>query len=246
MIDRRLEELLEHLYVWEVEDGRPGSPDFPPAAFEAAAAAGLIERAAAPGGAWRLTPAGLPEARDVVRRHRLAERLLRDVLAVRGEEQLEDQACTFEHILQHGLDERVCSLLGHPATCPHGKPIPRGRCCRAARRDRIREVSALADGEVGWAGRVAYLSTREARHVQKLMALGVLPGSPVRLLQRFPTYVFQVGYSQFAVDRELASLIYVHWHPAEEAAGVPGPEAAPGAAAPGGPHRHRHGRPDGP
>jgi DtxR family Mn-dependent transcriptional regulator len=229
VIERRLEELLEHLYVWEVEEGRAGSPDFPAGAFEAAAAAGLIRRE---GGAWRLTAAGLPEARDVVRRHRLAERLLKDVLSVGADDQLEDGACTFEHILQHGLAERVCTLLGHPAVCPHGKPIPRGPCCRAARRDPIREVSALADGEVGWTGRVAYLSTRDSRQVQKLMAMGVLPGSPMRLLQRFPTYVFQVGYSQFAVDRELASLIFVHWHP-PEAAEAPGP--------PGGPHRHRHG-----
>ena len=39
------------------------------------------------------------------------------------------QACKFEHIISPELDERICSFLGHPKTCPHGNPIPPGDCC---------------------------------------------------------------------------------------------------------------------
>jgi hypothetical protein len=45
--------------------------------------------------------------------------------------------------------------------------------------------------------------------MQKLVALGLLPGTPVRLLQRYPANIFQAGYSQFAVDDELAAAIYI-------------------------------------
>jgi DtxR family Mn-dependent transcriptional regulator len=133
-----------------------------------------------------------------------------DVLSV-GDDRLEADACEFEHIIRHGLDEKICRLLGHPRMCPHGKPIPPGPCCDAAKTDAIREVGPLAEGNPGQEGIVAYLSTRSRRDIQKLMALGILPGSRIRLIRRFPSYVFQVGYSQFTVDESLASVIYVHW-----------------------------------
>jgi putative ABC transport system ATP-binding protein len=75
------------------------------------------------------TPQGYDRARSVIRRHRLAERLFLDTLAMRDESQLEATACTFEHILSPEATERICSYLGHPKTCPHGSPIPPGECC---------------------------------------------------------------------------------------------------------------------
>ena len=80
------------------------------------------------GGNVALTPAGRPLAENVVRRHRLAERLLADVLDAWNEVNHE-KACRFEHLLDRGLDDSICSLLGHPRVCPHGKPIPPGKCC---------------------------------------------------------------------------------------------------------------------
>lgn len=77
----------------------------------------------------RFTPAGEARARSVIRRHRLAERLFTDVLSIRDEAAVETHACTFEHILSPELTDRICTFLGHPETCPHGSPIPRGECC---------------------------------------------------------------------------------------------------------------------
>ncbi|NIA07437.1 MAG: transcriptional regulator [Actinobacteria bacterium] len=207
MINSLIEEALEHLYACEVEDATYPEEESILAAMGEASSAGLVEFR---DGRYRLTRDGQAAGGDVVRRHRLAERLLSDVLAVAGEHMPED-ACRFEHVLQHGLDDKICILLGHPSTCPHGKPIPRGKCCRKARGDRIEEISLLCDGKPGAKGVVAYLTTRDDREVQKLMAMGILPGSPIQLIRRFPSYVFQVGYSQFTVDRPLAAVIYVHW-----------------------------------
>jgi putative ABC transport system ATP-binding protein len=75
-----------------------------------------------------LTPTGTARARDVVRRHRLAERLFKDTFAV-DDSEAHNQACKFEHIISPELDQRICTFLGHPKTCPHGNPIPPGQCC---------------------------------------------------------------------------------------------------------------------
>ena len=61
---------------------------------------------------------------------------------------------------------------------------------------------------------VAYLSTRDNREIQKLMAMGILPGSDIHLTRLFPSYIFSIGQSQFTVDRALAEKIFVHWQTA--------------------------------
>jgi ABC-type glutathione transport system ATPase component len=75
------------------------------------------------------TNVGEARARSVIRRHRLAERLFMDVLALSDERSVETNACQFEHILSPELTDRICTFLGHPTTCPHGSPIPPGPCC---------------------------------------------------------------------------------------------------------------------
>ncbi|MBA3914677.1 MAG: ATP-binding cassette domain-containing protein, partial [Acidobacteriales bacterium] len=76
-----------------------------------------------------LTVRGRQRAADIIRRHRLAERLFTDSLAMDSETEIEQQACKFEHILSQEATEKICAFLGHPRTCPHGAPIPPGPCC---------------------------------------------------------------------------------------------------------------------
>src|SRR5271165_6420002 len=76
-----------------------------------------------------LTERGRQRAADIIRRHRLAERLFTDSLALESESEIEQQACKFEHILSPEATEKICTFLGHPRTCPHGAPIPLGPCC---------------------------------------------------------------------------------------------------------------------
>jgi putative ABC transport system ATP-binding protein len=75
------------------------------------------------------TDRGHRKAEDIIRRHRLAERLFTEALNMQNETEIEQQACRFEHILSPEATERICSFLGHPRTCPHGAPIPAGSCC---------------------------------------------------------------------------------------------------------------------
>jgi DtxR family Mn-dependent transcriptional regulator len=144
----------------------------------------------------------------VVRRHRLAERLMMDILDLKGSN-ANAKACEFEHLLNEGVDTRICTLLNHPATCPHGRPIPPGECCLAARSATDVGVVPLTELKVGQGGEIAYLATSDAKKMQKLMSLGVLPGNQLRLNRRFPSFIFHVGNSEFAVDEQLAREIFI-------------------------------------
>lgn len=155
-----------------------------------------------------LTDKGLGEARACVRRHRLAERLVADVFSL-GKGIIHDAGCKFEHALHEELEENICTLLGHPAECPHGSPIPPGKCCKEFKTHPEPIVKSLADFKKGETGTIAYIHTGEKKELQKIIALGALPGSQIKLTQGFPSYVFEIGHSQFAVDRPLAKKIFV-------------------------------------
>ncbi len=79
------------------------------------------------------TPRGEQRAANIIRRHRLAERLFMETLHIENEAEVEQQACKFEHILSFEATDKICTFLGHPKTCPHGSPIPPGCCCTQAR-----------------------------------------------------------------------------------------------------------------
>ena len=88
-----------------------------------------------------LTTRGRLRAADIIRRHRLAERLFTDSLAMDSETEIEQQACKFEHILSAEATDKICAFLGHPKTCPHGSPIPPGPCCE--RKQDLKRTAAL-------------------------------------------------------------------------------------------------------
>ena len=89
-----------------------------------------------------LTDRGRKRAADIIRRHRLAERLFTDSLAMDSETEIEQQACKFEHILSPQATDKICAFLGHPRTCPHGAPIPYGACCHVSAEDQSSRITA--------------------------------------------------------------------------------------------------------
>ncbi len=200
------EEILEWLYVQTVENKGAAAltREIDAEVMRELQEAGAVEPRR---GQIALTSAGLAAGRSVIRRHRLAERLLADVIGS-TEASMHDEACRFEHILSDGLEEQICTLLGHPKVCPHGRPIPEGECCRKRRVVASPVIVPLSRMKKGEVGRVAYINA-EVEILNKLMAMGVLPGATIELIQSFPSFVFQAGQSQFAVDREIAETISV-------------------------------------
>jgi len=156
-----------------------------------------------------LTEKGTSYARQLIRAHRLAERLLYDVLG--GD--FESGACEFEHMVTGELVDSICILLGHPKTCPHGSPIPQGRCCKESCRTVQSSVVPLVELEVGQSVRVAYINCKSDQRLHKIDSLCIRPGAIATLHQRYPTYVIECEGSNIAMDEQIASNICVWREP---------------------------------
>ena len=153
-----------------------------------------------------LTEKGIDDARPIIRRHRLAERLLTDILGMTPEE-TEESACEYEHVLAPGLTEAICTLLGHPRECPHGSPIPEGECCKRADVSIQTAVKSLDKLNVGDSIRISYIRTDDHVIINKLYSLGISFGKTIKIRQKFPTFVVQIDNSQVALEKNVAENI---------------------------------------
>ncbi len=79
--------------------------------------------------------------------------------------------------------------------------------------DRLSDLPSLADLAVGEEARVVEINYQDPQQLRRLLALGILPGARVVLLQRFPVYVLQVGWTKIALDRCLARAVWVSRSP---------------------------------
>jgi DtxR family Mn-dependent transcriptional regulator len=162
---------------------------------------------------FRLTRKGRKLALDVLRRHRIAERLLVDLLGVSWEE-AHDVACEWEHILTPELCERVLERLDDPATCPHGNPIPDADGTVTP----LPELS-LADLKQDEEAIIDCISDENLDFLRMMASMGMLPGEVVRVVQISPvgdTMLIEVGTAHFALSSKLAKRVRVHRHTDDE------------------------------
>ncbi|MBP2689456.1 MAG: Iron (metal) dependent repressor [Deltaproteobacteria bacterium] len=212
MTEHGQDEILE--LIWTLrEDGKSGRGEVLRSTLESAPErlidelldVGMVE---ASGEEISLTKSGEERARGIIRRHRLAEVLLRNLFEL-DNVQLESSACQFEHILSEPVVESVCTFLGHPPSCPHGRPIPRGECCDRIRTEIRPLVMRLTDASLGATVRIVFITPRSRKRLEKLSSLGIVPGSRLRLLQRNPSFVLEIGQTTIAVDRDITDEIYI-------------------------------------
>jgi DtxR family Mn-dependent transcriptional regulator len=156
----------------------------------------------------RLTEKGERQGKTIVRRYRLARRLLHDVFEV-GEDAAHETACAFEHILSPEVTDTVCTFLGHPPVDPDGRAIPPGDCCRKFTVAIEPLVRPLRDLDPGEAGRIVFLLPGSPSRMSRLGNLGLLPGSRVRLVQKAPSYVIEIGETTLALEEAIAGEIFV-------------------------------------
>ena len=156
-----------------------------------------------------LTDQGGELAGRQVRRHRLAEVLFTTVLEVRDESAVDRTACVMEHVLGAGLADAICSFLGHPKACPHGKPIPAGPCCRELSQTIEPLVQPLDRLPAGTESRIVYIVPRERERLSRLTNMGIVPGARIRVQQKVPAFVLALGETTLAVDPAIAAEIYV-------------------------------------
>ncbi len=156
-----------------------------------------------------LTDQGRTLAERQVRRHRLAEVLFTTVFQVPDEAAVNRTACVMEHVIGPGMTNSICAFLGHPSSCPHGKPIPPGTCCRSFSKPIEPLVQPLDRLPVGDSGKIVYVVGKDADRLVRLSGLGVIPGALVHLQQRSPAAIIRLGETTMALDAEIAREIYV-------------------------------------
>jgi len=165
----------------------------------------------------KFTANGYEKARQLVRSHRLAERLITDVLNVKLD-RAETGACEFEHIIVPEIVDGICTLLGHPKVCPHGLPIPEGSCCHEAKRSIESVIKNITQLDIAKQARVAYINTRSNSRMHQLTQLGIYPGVALWIHQKFPVLVLRINHTQIALDEDVAKDILV-WEQGESVTG---------------------------
>ncbi len=155
-----------------------------------------------------LTDAGRVYATSMLRKHRLAEVLLVDVLKVPWP-QVHEEACRLEHAISDNLEKHLVDLLGDPGTCPHGSPIP-GSANAPADALRLAPLSAVPAGGSCTVRRIdEHLQTLVPR-MEELERAGLLPGTDVVVQDaEGDRVVVQVDGRPVELDRGVAAEVYV-------------------------------------
>jgi DtxR family Mn-dependent transcriptional regulator len=153
-----------------------------------------------------LTPRGREVALRMIRRHRLIEQFLVEVLRM-GWDEVDADAEVLEHVMSDRLIERIYDALGKPEFDPHGSPIP-GRDGEIRAIEAV-SMAALEDGEQAT---VLQVSDRDPEFLRYLTKLGIKIGTKVRLIEQAPfdgPLTLRVGRRRILLGREAAGRIMV-------------------------------------
>ncbi|MCB2224266.1 MAG: metal-dependent transcriptional regulator [Actinobacteria bacterium] len=155
-------------------------------------------------GEVRLTDAGRAVAESVVRRHRLAERFLSDILHLPWV-QVHEEAAVWEHVISDQVEDAMREAMGEPQTCPHGNPIPGTGYVPPP----TVEVSAMQAGDEGVIERISEELEGDLEMMAFLDEAGIRPGVTIEVVGRTPHDVMTVrtdesdpvGLGPFAAER---------------------------------------------
>lgn len=154
----------------------------------------------------RLTEKGRGIALRTVRRHRLSERLLTDILNVDWDK-VHDEACQLEHGISDEIAKRIEKALGHPRTCPHGNPVPTE--CGGIIEERSLPLAEVGPGEKGV---IVKIAEESPELLQYLETLGLKPETSLKVVQKAPfggPITVSVDGKDHAISHAIARLIGV-------------------------------------
>ncbi|MGI8491214.1 MAG: metal-dependent transcriptional regulator [Acidimicrobiales bacterium] len=154
----------------------------------------------------QLTERGKRLAESVVRKHRLAERLLTDVIGLSWDK-AHVEACRWEHVISDEVEQRLVDLLGHPTTCPHGNPIPGTGPARG-------DLTALSEAHDGDRVRLERVTERveiDTDTLSYLSASGFVPGVEAVVFSRASdgTVTVELGGHKVDLGPALARQLFV-------------------------------------
>jgi DtxR family Mn-dependent transcriptional regulator len=153
-----------------------------------------------------LTPEGERVALGLVRKHRLLERFLVDLLKLPWDH-VHEEAGRLTPVLSDEVGEALAKLLGDPASCPHGNAIPSAALVVPAEKG-----TPLHRLRPGQGGIIVRIEREEAELLKYLATLGLLPQTKVEVEEVAPfggPILIRVGDSRYALGRNVASRIFV-------------------------------------
>jgi len=165
---------------------------------------GLVRRKAYRG--VELTRRGEAVALRAIRKHRLAERLLTEVLGMKWSE-VHEVACRLEHAINDDVTEALERLLNNPKTCPHGNPIPNST--GKVRQTNTESLNELSPSQKGI---LVSIGDEKSDLLRYLASLGLVPGVSVRLEEKAPfngPIIVNVRGSRYALGQQVATRIRV-------------------------------------
>jgi DtxR family Mn-dependent transcriptional regulator len=159
------------------------------------------------GRALRLTGEGRRRAESVVRKHRLAERLLTDVIGLEWHK-AHLEAGRWEHVISDEVEQRLVELLGHPATCPHGNPIPGAPSPAVARQV---PLANAVPGDRVRLERVTEQVEIDQESCRYLSVHGFVPGISAEVRARAPdgTLTLDIGERSIALGPAICQQLFV-------------------------------------
>lgn len=173
----RLQQRDGEAHARQLADALSLSPSTVTETLKKLSAAGLVNHL--PYRAITLTPEGEREATKSLRRHRIVEKFLTDILGFQWYE-AHREALTFEHNISDEVEERLFVALGSPATCPHGLPIPSGP------EEAYPKAIRLYDLEPGEAARILNIGEVEEDMLKLIEGQGLRPGTRFTVIDKPP------------------------------------------------------------
>ncbi len=187
-----------------------------------ASVSGMLKKLSADGyidhrarGEAKLTRRGLEVAVRVLRRHRLAECFLVEMLGMSWDE-VHSDACMLEHAISARVEERLLAVLGNPTTCPHGHPIPATDLS-----DPVWPGVPLAQIVIGGGATVHGVIDEVPELLRYLAEIGLCPGAKVSIVDKAPLggpVTVRIAERQHAISLELARTVTVVPNVAEDVA----------------------------
>lgn len=155
-----------------------------------------------------LTEKGMRVATGIVRRHRLAERLLMDVLKIPWYE-THQEACLLEHAMSERVVDRLYEVLGKPATCPHGNPIPVDDVLPPLRGT---PLNAVSPGTTVMVERISEEANRSPELMGYFEQTGIRPGATITVKEVADyagTMSVSIGKKPFSLGTKAAAMVWV-------------------------------------